>query len=314
MSLSFAPFDKIAERPDQWQADEIALRRLARLPWVVSEKIHGANLCIAVEPAGLRVGKRKRWLEPNEDFFGHHRLLARLRPSLLELARLARQGRDQVASVLVYGELFGGSYPHPQVTPVAEVEPVQTGVWYAPDVHLCIFDLALRFEQGDRMEFLDIDRTLALAGASGLLAAEPLLVGSYREAMDFCERFPTTLPTRLGLPSLGPSNLAEGVVLRPQRAVTLDTPRGPVRPLLKKKIDEFAEDERYRGARPWARTVQGTEPVLNRLEQEALSLLTPTRVAAAVSKVGRQDPQGIAEETLGDLWEEIQNRTPVLAY
>jgi len=95
--------------------------------------------------------------------------------------------------------------------------------------------------------------------------------------------------------------------------VTLETARGPVRPLLKRKIDEFAEDERYRGARPWARPVQDPEPALNRLEQEALSLLTPARVAAAVSRVGRQDPQGIAEETLGDLWEDLRSRNPVLA-
>ena len=308
----FSPFDKIAERTAQWGADEAALRRLARVPWVVTEKIHGANFCVAVEGVLLRAAKRKQWLEAGEDFFGHTRLLDRLRGPLVELASAARHGRPQVASVLVYGELFGGAYPHPQVPPVAGVEPVQTGVWYTPDVAFCVLDVALRLEDREDMEFLDHDRTLALARASGLMAAEPLLEGSYREAMAYPERFSSTIPGRLGLPALPEPNLAEGVVVRPRPALSLETPRGRVRPLLKKKIAEFAEDERYAGARPWKRPEAAGEPLLDRLEREAFLLLTPARQAAAVSKVGRGDPQGIQQELLADLWAALEERLPGL--
>lgn len=313
-TFPFSPFDKIAERPAQWGADEGALRRLARLPWVVTEKIHGANFCVAIDEHGVHAAKRKRWLDPQEDFFGHRRLLTRLQGPLLALASEARQGREQGTAILIYGELFGGAYPHPQVTPVPGVEPVQTGVWYTPEVALSVFDVALVIAGKKHPEFLDFDRTLALARASGLLASEPLLVGSYRDALDFPERFSSTLPARLGLPPLPQANLAEGVVLRPRSAVVLEGPKGPVRPLLKKKIAEFAEDERYAGARPWAPPAATGEPLLDRIEREALLLVTPARLAAARSKVGpSRDEAGrrlVVEEALADLWEELSARLP----
>lgn len=312
--IPFAPFDKIAERPAQWELEESALRKLARVPWVVTEKIHGANFVLVIDERGIHAAKRKQLLGPEDDFFGHPRLLSRLRSRLFALAEAAREGRDDVAAVLVYGEIFGGAYPHPDVSRVPGVEPVQTGIWYAPDVEFCAFDLALALRDQRDLQFQDQPRLHALATASGLLVAEPLAVCSYRDALAFPERFSSTLPARFGLPPLPGLNLAEGVVLRPQPALVFDTPKGRVRPLLKKKIAEFSEDERFAGARPWARPVQTGEPLLDRLEREACVLLTPARLDAAVSKVGRLSGAGardlLLEELLSDLWEELARRLP----
>jgi hypothetical protein len=55
--------------------------------------------------------------------------------SLLTVAPLApRQNAASSRQLSVYGELFGGSYPHPFVPVEEAVSAVQTGVWYAPDV------------------------------------------------------------------------------------------------------------------------------------------------------------------------------------
>lgn len=282
---------------------------------MVTEKIHGANFCMAVDREGVHAGKRKEWLGPEDSFFGFQRVVSRLRGRLVALADAARRGREDAIAVLVYGELFGGAYPHPQVPPAPGVEPVQTGIWYAPDVEFCAFDVAVVVEEQPEPLFLDYDRGLELLAACGILAAEPLAVCSYRDALAFPERFSSTLPGRLGLPPLFGENLAEGVVLRPQRAIHLDTPKGRVRPLIKKKIAEFAEDERYAGARPWVQPPRRGVPTLDLIEQEAAALLTPARVEAAISKVGRPiNAAGralVLDEVVADLWAELSARLAI---
>jgi hypothetical protein len=67
--------------------------------------------------------------------------------------------------VLLFGELCGGRYPHPEVPPDARVEAVQTGVYYSPTIEFYAFDIALELAGGrlneatdDSLFFLDYDK------------------------------------------------------------------------------------------------------------------------------------------------------------
>ncbi|HEU4534432.1 MAG TPA: RNA ligase family protein [Polyangiaceae bacterium] len=307
----FTTYEKIAETPTQWGLDEAALRRLERAPWVVTEKIHGANFCFLVDEGGVRCAKRKALLEPGEDFFGHRAVLRRLEGRLRALFAACRGARPGLATLFVYGELFGGSYPHPLVAPVAGAEPVQTGVHYAPDVEFCAFDLGYATaDPAAPRDYFDYDAALAHAAAAGVPIAEPLFRGGYAEAMAYPERFESTLPRRLGLPPLPAGNLAEGVVIKPAPAVWLETPKGRVRPVVKKKIAEFAEDARFHGAvkRPPPRPTG--VPALDRLEWEMLALVTPARVDSAVSKLGRPRDAAararLVDESVADVWASLE--------
>ena len=75
-----------------------------------------------------------------------------------------------VGRVLLFGELCGGRYPHPDVPPDPRVEAVQTGVWYSPTVEFYAFDIALELHGGrineashDSLFFLDFDKVGQLA-------------------------------------------------------------------------------------------------------------------------------------------------------
>src|ERR1700691_5256338 len=112
----FPAYEKIAESSQAWVGDdEAAFRALARAEGIVTEKIHGANFVVVSAGAAIRAAKRKAFLSPGEDFFGHEALLARLSPAVRSLVALVRIRDPRVARVLVYGELFGGGYPHPDV-------------------------------------------------------------------------------------------------------------------------------------------------------------------------------------------------------
>src|SRR5262245_49427546 len=121
--MRFSPYPKIGER---LEADEAAQRALARVPWVVLEKIHGANLAPVSNGDEVRAAKRKALLERGEEFFGWEGIVTRYADAVRALAKTLRAADAETAEVIVYGELFGGGYPHPDVPPVAGVEPVQT--------------------------------------------------------------------------------------------------------------------------------------------------------------------------------------------
>ncbi|MEO1270826.1 MAG: RNA ligase family protein [Myxococcota bacterium] len=172
-------------------------------------------------------------------------MVERHRDAILELGSRLGEQYPQWQSVQVYGELFGGGYPHPDVPATPGVQPIQTGVYYCPEVRFCAFDLAVTLADTQRV-MIDYLEAVELWESVGLPYAEPLKVGALGELLEYPRRFTTTWPDRLGLPPLEDPNLAEGIVLKPVPFVEVATPKGARRPLLKLKIAEFAEDQRSR--------------------------------------------------------------------
>jgi hypothetical protein len=138
---------------------------------------------------------------------------------------------------------------------------------------------------------------MRLCEGAGILCTRPLFRGPYTEAASFPLGFETTLPARLGLPSLGPSNKAEGIVIKPARAIVVPGRDGVIRPVIKRKIPEFSEDERFHNAEKWSdrRAPAPSASALDWLKYEASALVNENRLLAAVSKVGRVSPSDAAK-------------------
>ncbi|WP_436771304.1 RNA ligase family protein [Yinghuangia sp. YIM S09857] len=301
--------------------------------WAAAEKVHGAHFAVVCDAAGTRPAKRRELLGDDDldAFFGVSRVwpaLAVAADRCAEALRAAHRpgaagAADSVPTVTLYGELAGGRYPHPDVPAAPGVDPVQTGVWYAPGLHWLLFDATLDTApdtapdagaagQGEPPGRLWVaDRTLrTAAAAAGLLCAPPLGHGPRHRLDDLPRVFPTRVPALLGLPELDDGNLAEGYVLKPAGewregaagSAGADTSASAdARPLIKVKQPAFAEDRRYSGARPYLPPPQGAAGVPAWLVLQAAALLTPARAAAAVSKTGPRTPlDTIAAEIAGD--------------
>ncbi|WP_436789084.1 RNA ligase family protein, partial [Yinghuangia sp. YIM S10712] len=232
--------------------------------WVAAEKVHGAHFAVVCDAAGTRPAKRRELLGDDDldAFFGVSRIwpaLAvaadRFAATLRAAGRRHRGGRaggatdtTPVAAITLYGELAGGRYPHPDVPAEPGVDPVQTGVWYAPGLHWLLFD-AVVDTSGGRLWISD--RVLRTVAAGVGLPCAPLLGrGPRRRLDDLPTAFPTRVPALLRLPELD-GNLAEGYVLKPAGEWREDAEDASVvRPLVKVKQQAFAEDRRYSGARP----------------------------------------------------------------
>ncbi|MFF8262167.1 RNA ligase family protein [Streptomyces virginiae] len=270
--------------------------------WVAHEKIHGANLAVVCDAAGVHPAKRRELLADGglDDFFGVGRIWPALAVAATRCARALRAtaGAEPSAVVTVYGELAGGRYPHPDVPAVPGAGAVQTGVWYAPDLIWLPFDATVTDEDGPCWV---ADRTLrAAAESAGLLCVPLLAEGPLARLQELPALFPTRLPGLLGLPAL-PENLAEGLVVKPA-----GESRGPARPMAKAKQPAFAEDERFDGARPYRAPAEGAAGVPGWLLAHGTGLLTPARAASAVSKLGpRTPPADVAAEIARDAAEEV---------
>jgi Rnl2 family RNA ligase len=317
----FFPYEKIAESLDAWLGDdEAGYRALRGVPWIASEKIHGANFCLVTDGAEIRCAKRKAYLDPGEDFFGHRALVERLGPSVLAASALVRQREPAARLVFVHGELFGGGYPHHDVAPDPLVQPVQTGCWYSPTIEFFAFDLGLVRQGEARRVYVDHDAAAPIFTEARIFHAAPLIRGTYEEVAAFPLGFESTLPAALGLPALPPGNKAEGIVVKPIRSVTKVSggrPGDEIRPVIKRKIAEFAEDARFHAAEKWAtRPAPEEGATLEWLCYEVSALVTETRLDAAVSKVGRVGPGDVdraaevAALIVEDLHAELAVRAP----
>lgn len=283
---------------------------LARQTWVVNEKLHGANFCILSDGEQLRCAKRKALLKPGESFFGHEALIKRQREALLGCAAELMRDLEGLSFLLIRGELLGGGYPHPGVSALPGRSPVQTGVWYSPELEFCIFDLELIFQGGERSH-LDFESAQNLIESAGLMFSSIRFKGSLNEALEQSPDFLTELPGRLSLPAI-PENFAEGLVIRSLKPLYIQTRKGRARPMLKRKLPRFKEAHYHAATKPLAQP--GLESfALDLLEWAALGMLNQNRLASASSKLGplsASNQAAFERELSEDLWESLELEYP----
>ncbi|RKS07660.1 Rnl2 family RNA ligase [Nocardiopsis sp. Huas11] len=288
------PYPKISER--------LRLDASGGQEWIALEKVHGAHFAVVCDRGGPRPAKRREPLEDDalDGFFGVSRIWPALAVSAARFASRLRETEGGATVVTIYGELAGGCYPHPDVPAVPGAEPVQTGVWYAPDLRWLPFDASVETSAG---RWWISDRSLrAGAAAAGLTCAPALARGPLHRVEALPRTFPTRVPALFGLPALE-DNLAEGYVLRPAGRWRQD---GAGRPQAKVKQKAFAEDERFDGSRPFLPPPQGAAGIPDWLLVQASALLTPARAAAAVSKTGPRAPvDAVVQEITRDVAEEV---------
>ena len=110
---------------------------------VASEKIHGANVQLEVrtnvgDAPVIRFGKRSGWVDEDEKFFGHQKIVTQYRDQLFR-ATNELVGNDHESHVVrFFGEIYGGIY-----NKVCNGPKVQRGVDYSPETEVAIFDIVV---------------------------------------------------------------------------------------------------------------------------------------------------------------------------
>lgn len=256
---------------------------------LATPKLHGSNVQLFYSRDGvLKYGRRGAFLDASDDHYG-----ARAAGADLELdvkmpelfARLAA-ANEGLAAVAVFGEVYGGSYPHPSVPAVKPArKPVQKRVWYATRIRIAGFDVRLDFADG-RRHFLPFDDAKAACDAEGIpfvpVAKRGTLAEVCQWAVDHAADDALAHYNPEGLPLMAPGkNTGEGFVVRFAQEVAC----GSDRAVAKIKSPAFAEITEAPPKRDPAAAAAALDPAEQLARDIAAKYMNVNRAAAVASRL-----------------------------
>ena len=201
------------------------------IEWCVMEKIHGSNFAFHQSGTSVQYATRNEFITGDKQFNQHLRMT---KDMLHKITKVWNDFSDiYLKELIIYGEIFGGNYQHPDVEKIRGVKRVQKGVQYHPDIKFYAFDIWMRTGDSEGF-FLDYDLAADLFETNGIFYAKMLNRGTFEEIKKFPDKFPTTIPQYFDLPPIK-GNICEGIVLKPIIGLTTE---GGDRVILKSKNEE----------------------------------------------------------------------------
>ena len=283
----FSSYEKMPNTLKKLGLSPSDFSRLEKLKWVVTEKAHGANFSFIYEDKKLKFAKRKGYLSWNDDFFAFQLVVNKIEDKIIEIFEELSQ-KVKAIKYIIYGELFGGKYPHLEVEADQNLQAIQTGVYYSPSVEFYAFDIAIENIEENSKYYLDYESSLSLFKKYKIIHAEPLFIGKFSDALEFNIRINSTIPKQLNLPSLS-DNLIEGVVIKPYNHNGFDNKL--IRPIIKLKNPEFEEEKKFHEAKKWnyIPNISSKSEELSFIVEDLRNYITKNRLESAISKIGQLD-------------------------
>lgn len=252
--------------------------------------VHGSNFGIYTENGTtIKCAKRTGFISPTERFFNYQYCVDKLKSKIKTAYDVLKTEFPDMKRLIIYGELFGGCYPHEKVEPVEGLQFVQKGIWYSPSLEFYAFDIKVVTTKS-KGGMLDYDHAEKIFKKAGFLYAEPLKIGTLKELLEYnVENMVSWIPERLGLPLIK-SNYAEGIVLKPIKTSYLPTGS---RVILKKKAKFMSEvnPPKQKPKKKKKETKQNTNVKLSKecqeLRENATRYVSENRLRGCISKIGQ---------------------------
>lgn len=264
----------------------------SNLEFVVQEKVHGANVSFITNGQEIVSAKRTELIFDNEDFYNSKSVLSNYKDKILDLFK-AISTDFEVRSITIFGEIFGGGYPHPEIPQDITAKLVQRGIYYCPQNDFYAFDIMINNEK-----YLDVEITNNYFDKFGFVYAKSLYKGNLQDCMAYPNMFKTTIPTDFGLPELE-ANICEGVVIRPVKTTFL---KNGSRVIIKNKNDKWAENNNYIDKTILRKLLNEDETLSEEacvLCEEIYKLITQNRLDNLISKIGEINPKKDLGKVLG---------------
>jgi Rnl2 family RNA ligase len=225
--MKFQRYASIENHYQKKYIEKILIEQPKDIKWVVTEKIHGANLSIHYDGKHIRVAKRSCFINLDENFFNWQAAvdLEKIKTMYAKLTehQLIRYGQK----LSLYGELCGGKYNHTDVAKSLNpsTKAIQKEVQYHPDNKFLIFDIAV-----DDV-YIDYETMHLFEHSNRYLVDFIPVLGVFdtlQGALELNAEFQTLIE----------DNMSEGLVIKPSRDFFLyDNDRV----IIKKKSKAFSE-------------------------------------------------------------------------
>ncbi len=192
---------------------------------------------------------------------------------------------SQIESLTIFGEYFGGIYPHKDVKKNKLAKTIQKGVYYCPDNEFYAFDILL-----NNHIYLDVDTCINLFEQHNFIYSKDLFRGNLDDCLNYSNSFQSTIPPLFNLPELE-SNICEGIIIRPVKTLFLNSGS---RVLLKNKNEKWTEKNKTSNKEILTK-IKNEESILSPLGvfllEEIGKLINLNRLLNVISKIGEINPE-----------------------
>lgn len=270
--------------------EKIKMHGFANEPYCITEKIHGSNtqICYNYKTKLFEYGKRTCKLQLGESCYNVQNCFELVKDSVVHLAQYLASKLTSLETVIVYGEVFGGNYPHEQVERDNKASKVQKGVFYSNHNEWKAFDIAYTLENDERTYFLSGEDFFTVCNTCDIDTVPLLKVANtLNEALEYPNDNESVVFEAYNLPKLD-NNIMEGVVIRPWKR---DLWMGQSRVVLKNKNEKFLEKSHEK--RPNVQ-LEVPEKVKKTME-EISTYITENRVNNVVSHLGEVTEKDIGK-------------------
>lgn len=272
------------------------------LEWVVTEKVHGCNLSFYINRNEIKVGRRTGFIDiENENFYNVQSILEKYKQSFLNIQKyidvekksyktLSPFSNKTNTNIIIYGELYGGKYTHPNVKNDELSKRVQKEVEYSVHNDFICFDVKVDNEFLSFIDAKDYCRKFNIP----FIRHE--YIGDFKEAIEIsngCYINQTLIPKLHNLPPIR-DNIREGNIIRPNESLKFTNGS---RIIIKHKNERFYEKKRTK--EPFE-----IKKIENELPTEFTDFITSSRFNSVVSKFG---PILLERKNRGQLIKEYQN-------
>ena len=186
------------------------------IKWVATEKIHGGNFSVWVDKDEIKPAKRTSFIEKDEFFFNYELIMEKYSEDARKLYKYFKNIHPNLNQIAIFGELFGGTYPHPDVSNDKCGKKVQKGIYYCPHNELYIYDILLIF--GDNTKNRHVTWTELIESLtytkSKLKTPKVLFIGTFDEMLALPNDELSEVYKDFDLPPIE-DNIMEGYVFMP---------------------------------------------------------------------------------------------------
>lgn len=257
------------------------------LEWIATEKIHGANFSVIYDGTTISFGRRTGILDKKEKFYHYQRIEKEYSDIITELFCVIKNDTQNLKTIQLYGELFGGTYKHIDIENIKGVSQVQSGIYYHPDIKFIPYDLYYTCSD-EKSDYLSYGKLMQYVKLVPKMQILPIMrKGTLDELLKLEPDFTTTIPSLYDLPHID-DNFSEGYVLKPVNNIFF--PSGE-RVILKYKRYAFKE-------------IQSGDKKIT-----VFNYLNENRLNAVLSKMTdteRENKDLVMQNLIEDAWEDIK--------
>ncbi len=263
------------------------------LEYIVQEKVHGANLSFICDGEIILSAKRTALIIESDNFYNFSNVLEKYKKNIFSLHQELFE-KYTATSITIFGELYGGGYPHNDVLIDESATLIQRGIYYNPSNDFYAFDIMINNDY-----YLNVDLICELFEKYNFNYAKTIFRGNLNECLEFPNNFKTKIPNSLNLPEIE-GNISEGTVIRTQKPEYL---KNGSRVLIKNKNEKWAENNNYIDTAILNKIIRDEEEELSEearlLCEEIYKYITVNRLLNLISKIGEINPKKDLGKILG---------------